>query len=214
MVVRVCRIENPQGYCNTYSTCLKKEKIGLLTRFFYSILWFPVEMEAMKMFYKSSSYLSVDTVSIDVNEYQLFDYSPSSIFKTDSIDYFYGIINFASIGISLLSDARVIQSQFLSNYGPNAWHAFWFFFISRIHLFMVEIFIGLSLTDWNNCSLRIYCIKSKRSGIGKQKVGFLITSNKFSNSIDSESSSVFSIPTLWSQFQTSEVLPGTVLAEI
>jgi hypothetical protein len=172
-----------------------KRKIGLLTRFFILFLLVSCRNGGNENVINQVLTYSVDTVSIDVNEYQLFDYPRSSIFKTDSIDYFYGYNQpFHRLDIFSLSDRAFIKSIPLSTDGPNALDTPFDFFIHKPDsIFFYGSNYSLNIINELGVLISKNLLSTSRnvSGIGKQKVGFLSDPLSFKLYFDSESSSVF-----------------------
>jgi hypothetical protein len=172
-----------------------RKKIGLLTRslFLFSLVSCR-NSDNEDGLIKSLTY-SIDTVSIDVNEYQLVDYTYSSIFKADSSDYLYGYNQpLHRIDIFSLSGRVFIKSIPLNKDGPNAVeYPFDFFVHTQDSLFYyggnysLDIISGLGELVGKNI------LPSSRnvSDIGKQRVGYLSNPILFKLYFDSKSNSVF-----------------------
>jgi hypothetical protein len=184
-----------------------KRKIGLLARFFILFSLVSCRKGGNENVLNQVLTYSADTVSIDVNEYQLFDYPRSSIFKTDSIDYFYGYNKpLHRIDIFSLSDRKFIKSIPLSTDGPNIVDTPFDFFIHKPDsIFFYGGNYSLDIINELGVIVAKNLLPKTRnsSDFEKQEVGYLSDPISFKLYFDSNSSSVFSMPTLWSQSQTN-----------
>lgn len=172
-----------------------KRNIGLLARYFFLFSLVSCRnADNENGLIKSLTY-SIDTVSIGVNEYQLVDYTYSSIFKTDSLDYLYGYNQpLHRIDIFSLSGKVFIKSIPLSTDGPNAVEPpFDFFVHNPDSIFYYGSNYSLDIITELGELVAKNILPSTRnvSGIGKQNVGYLSNPILFKLYFDSKSSSVF-----------------------
>ena len=171
------------------------KNIGLLARYFILFSLISCKNAANENGLIKRLTYSIDTVSIGVNEYQLVDYTYSSIFKTDSLDYFYGYNQpLHRIDIFCLSDKSFIKSIPLSIDGPNSLELPFDFFVHKPDsIFYYGANYSLDIITELGELVAKNLLPSTRnvSGIGKQNVGYLSDPILFKLYFDSRSSSVF-----------------------
>jgi|TARA_R100000365_G_C2745382_1_gene74227 hypothetical protein len=170
-------------------------KIGQFARFFILISLVSCKNDAeQKSLIKSIAY-TVDTVRINLDKNQLYDYPRFSVFKTDSIDYFYGYNqSLHRLDIFSLTEGEFINSIPLNTDGPNAVDSPFDFFIYQpdsIFLYGRNYSLDIINDQGVVVAKELLPLSRNSSGVGKQKVGYLSHSVHFKLYVDSASNSVF-----------------------
>jgi hypothetical protein len=168
-------------------------KIGLLARFF--VLFVLVSCKIGEDEKKLKLTYEVDTLSITIDESQLLDYPYSSIFKSDSIDYFFGYNRpLHRIDIFSLNDGAFTKSIILQNDGPDALDQPFDFFVQDLDsIFYYSNNYSLNILNQKGelIGRNILTKKSDFVGKGEYRVGYLSQPVNLKLFFDSKSNSVF-----------------------
>lgn len=138
---------------------------------------------------------TVDTISIEISEFQLSDYAYSSVLKTDSENYFYGY-NSALHRIDKFSinDQKFLESIPLNMDGPDAVESpFDFFIQSSDSIFYYGTDYSLNLLGHDGVVKKrnILPLTNGFGGASNRQVGYISHPIKFKLHYDTESNSVF-----------------------
>lgn len=170
-------------------------KIGLLVRFFILFLFFSCKNDFNEDSYKKTLTFSIDTISININDYQLFDYTYYSIYETDSLAYFYGYNQpLHSIDKFSLKGEKFLKSIPLNPDGPNSVDIpFDFYVHNEDSIFYYGSNYSLDIIDESGVIINSNLLESTRNftKLAEQNVGFLAHPIYHKLYFDSKINSVF-----------------------